>query len=41
MRISLLGDPVPEVAAAYDILQATRLPGSPAGTDCLPHLWPA
>jgi (E)-4-hydroxy-3-methylbut-2-enyl-diphosphate synthase len=24
MRISLLGDPVPEVAAAYDILQATR-----------------
>ena len=24
MRISLLGDPVPEIAAAYDILQATR-----------------
>jgi len=24
IRISLLGDPVPEVAAAYDILQATR-----------------
>src|SRR5260370_33338178 len=24
IRISLLGDPVPEIAAAYDILQATR-----------------
>src|SRR5438270_704538 len=24
MRISLLGDPVPEIAAAYDILQATQ-----------------
>ena len=44
IRISLLGDPVPEIAAAFDILQATQRRVRPAGTDRLPDLaagWPS
>src|SRR5256714_13291950 len=36
IRISLLGDPVPEIAAAYDILQATQRRGGQPGRNALP-----
>ncbi len=41
IRISLLGDPVPEIAAAFDILQATQRAGPQAGIDRMPDLRPA
>src|SRR4051794_18988644 len=38
IRISLLGDPVPEIAAAFDILQATQRRGGRAGIVAPPPL---